>query len=171
MTPISRVFSTTIIEKIARMPNPATAMMKNSRMFRMLCSMATAPKSGPCFCSQVDDAEKRGMELVEGDLNLLGEPVERNAGPDLDLDLVDCSAAVGVNQLALILQAFERHINVCRIVFAHAALEVTDDRERVVPSLGLDLARPSGKSRPTFVPGGAMKWSGRFLPRWWVAIA
>ena len=53
MMPMSRVFSTTIIEKIARMPNPATAMMKNSRMFRMLCSMATAASSGPCFCSQV----------------------------------------------------------------------------------------------------------------------
>ena len=54
MIPISRVFSTTIIEKIARMPNPATAMMKKSRMLRMLCSIATAPRSGPCFCSQVD---------------------------------------------------------------------------------------------------------------------
>ena len=50
---MSRVFSTTIIEKIARMPNPATAMMKKSRMFRMLCSTATAARSGPCFCSHV----------------------------------------------------------------------------------------------------------------------
>ena len=50
---MSRVFSTTIIEKIARMPKPATAMMRNSSTFRMLCSMATAASSGPCFCSQV----------------------------------------------------------------------------------------------------------------------
>ena len=76
MTPMSRVFSTTIIEKIARMPNPATAMMKNSRMLRMLCSTATAPRSGPCFCSQVETRKNAGCELVEGDLNLLGQLVE-----------------------------------------------------------------------------------------------
>ena len=65
MTPISRVFSTTIIEKIARMPKPATAMMKKSRMLRMLCSIATAPSSGPCFCSQVETRKNSGLELVE----------------------------------------------------------------------------------------------------------
>jgi hypothetical protein len=57
---MSRVFSTTIIEKIARMPKPATAMMKNSKMLRMLCSTATAARSGPCFCSQVETMKKLG---------------------------------------------------------------------------------------------------------------
>ena len=94
MTPISRVFSTTIIEKIARMPNPATAMMKNSRMFRILCSIATAPSSGPCFCSQVVDAEEHRLELVERVLDLLGHLSQVDARLDLDLDLVDRAAAV-----------------------------------------------------------------------------
>ena len=68
MTPMSRVFSTTIIEKIARMPNPATAMMKNRSMFRMLCSTATAASSGPCFCSQVETRKYIGRSSLEGRL-------------------------------------------------------------------------------------------------------
>ena len=55
-------------------------------------------------------------------------------------------------QQAQVLQAVERHINVGRIVFAHPALEVTDDRERVEATLGLELAC-WGNRRPTLRTG------------------
>ena len=50
---MSRVFSTTIMKKIARIPNPATAMIKNSSTLRIIDSTSTAANSGPCFFSQV----------------------------------------------------------------------------------------------------------------------
>ena len=50
--PMSRVFSTTIMKKIARMPKPATAMIMNSSTFRMAVSICTAASSGPCLSRQ-----------------------------------------------------------------------------------------------------------------------
>ena len=50
---MSRVFSTTIIEKMARMPKPATPMIMNSSTLRMPFSTAMAASSGPCLSSQV----------------------------------------------------------------------------------------------------------------------
>ena len=44
---MSRVFSTTIMKKIARMPKPATAMIMNSSTLRMAVSICTAAKQRP----------------------------------------------------------------------------------------------------------------------------
>ena len=52
--PMSRVFSTTIIKKMARMPKPATAMIRNSSTLRMAVSICTAASSGPCLSCQVE---------------------------------------------------------------------------------------------------------------------
>ena len=72
MMPMSRVFSTTIIEKIARMPNPATAMMKNSRMFRMLCSIGHGAQQRALLLLPGRDPEEHRPQLVEGGLDPLG---------------------------------------------------------------------------------------------------
>ena len=52
--PMSRVFSTTIMKKMARMPKPATAMIMNSSTLRMAVSICTAASSGPCLSRQVE---------------------------------------------------------------------------------------------------------------------
>src|SRR5262245_6468780 len=52
--PMSRVFSRTIIEKMARMQNPATPTIMKSSKLRSPRSMSTALSSEPCFSSQVD---------------------------------------------------------------------------------------------------------------------
>ena len=104
---MSRVFSTTIIEKIARMPNPATAMMKNSRMFRMLCSIGTAASSGPCFCSQVETRKYIGRSGSSASWSLSARASRSTPGLHLDLDLVDRAAAWDPQQPDL-LQTLER---------------------------------------------------------------
>ena len=50
---MSRVFSTTIIVKMAKMPNPATPTIRNSSTFKMPRSTEMAARSGPCLSSQV----------------------------------------------------------------------------------------------------------------------
>ena len=95
---MSRVFSTTIIEKIARMPKPATAMIMNSRILRMLCSMATAPRSGPLLLLPGRDVKEHGLQPLEPQLQAVGQLVDIHAGLDLDLDLVDRPGAVGSRQ-------------------------------------------------------------------------
>ncbi len=50
---MSRVFSTTIMKNVARMPKPATAMIRNSKMFKIVVSKRTADSSGPCKSRQV----------------------------------------------------------------------------------------------------------------------
>ena len=57
---MSRVFSTTIMKKIARMPKPATAMIMNSRMLRTALSICTAANSGPCLSRQVETPYSSG---------------------------------------------------------------------------------------------------------------
>ena len=52
-TPISRVFSTTIMKNVARMPKPATAMIKNNKMLRIVVSICTAANNGPCISFHV----------------------------------------------------------------------------------------------------------------------
>ena len=53
MMPISRVFSATIMLKIARIPKPATAMIMKRRTLRIPFSMSMAASSEPCFSSHV----------------------------------------------------------------------------------------------------------------------
>ena len=65
MTPISRVFSTTIIEKIARMPNPATAMMKNKQDVEDALLDGDGTQERPLLLFPGVDPEKRGLELVQ----------------------------------------------------------------------------------------------------------
>ena len=42
-----------IIKNVARIPKPATAMIKNNRMFRIVVSSRTAASNGPCMSRQV----------------------------------------------------------------------------------------------------------------------
>ena len=66
-----------------------------------------------------------------------------------------------------LLQPFQRHVDVGRVVLAHPALEVADDRVVVA---GSACPPALGKTRPTLVPGGAMNMS--LAPcRWSVASA
>ena len=50
---MSLVFSTTIMVKIARIPNPATPTIRNKSTLRMPRSTPIAASSGPCLSSQV----------------------------------------------------------------------------------------------------------------------
>ena len=51
--PMSRVFSTTIMKKIARMPKPATAMIRNSSTLSTAVSICTAASSAPSLSRHV----------------------------------------------------------------------------------------------------------------------
>ena len=51
---MSRYFSLTIMVKMARMLNPATPTIMNSRMLRMARSTSMAASSGPWSSSQVE---------------------------------------------------------------------------------------------------------------------
>ena len=53
VVPMSRVFSTTIMKNVAKIPKPATAMIRNSKMFKIVVSSRTADNSGPCRSRQV----------------------------------------------------------------------------------------------------------------------
>ena len=73
--------------------------------------------------------------------NPIGQVAEIDARPGLDLDLVDrADVPVEVIEEARLLQVLEGHVDVSRVVLAHAALEVAHGGERRRTRLGLGLA-------------------------------
>ena len=83
------------------------------------------------------DLEEHRVQPLQCQLQPVGQPIEIRSRPDLDLDLVDGPPTVGANQQSRLLQLLERNIDVGRVILAHAALEVADDRERVETRLRL----------------------------------
>ena len=60
--PMSRVFSTTIMKKIARMPKPATAMIRNNSTLSTAVSICTAASSGAFLVAPGADREQLRRE-------------------------------------------------------------------------------------------------------------
>ena len=117
--PMSRVFSATIMVKMARMPKPATAMIRNSSTLRMPFSTRWPPAAGPACLPRSAPMQSWANSLRRASTTCSASSIVL----ELDLDAGDA-----VSHGPQVLQDVERHEDVIGVVFAHLRFEVVGRR-------------------------------------------
>ena len=136
---MSRVFSTTIMKKIARMPKPATAMIRNKQHVEHGRFHLHGGQQRALLVAPGADHEDLRREVAA---QQVADRVDVDARLEADLNRVEVGdAGRRIDHAAELLQLADRHEDEARVVFVHLAFVEVDDGELGAERLGRRAGR------------------------------